>query len=537
MTLRPSPFAHRYDMADGTRAIFHALSLDIVFVGPEVAALFPPVWDRPLAFRVPRGGIGDVRPDYPTPDALSAPAEWIAAAENPTQEAEREAAVSLFTELHLLQEPGETFDSEWVGKLQGMVMDVQMKMLTLTPTTLCNYRCTYCHETEESRATDERMTLENAQAVIKAWGKYAACSPGKKDLLIYGGEPLLNPEVTRYAIEHFSAAPEEQYGGKVCPILVTNASRITPEWASFLKEHDVFVIVSCDAVGERNDRARVTVGGGGTFNMIERGYRMLQAAGVRTAISVTVGTHNAIDIHDSFVETIDYFKPLDIGLNSCLHQEHGDAENPIAAEPLAATQRMLEAYSRARAKGVYVEQFNRRIRPLAMRNHRVKDCSSCGGRIVAHPNGRFSFCDGFSYTDEYSYTFEGELDLENNKDYERWSKLSPLNWPDCYECPALALCGGGCRYDAAMASGRIDGLDPHRCTQDREILRWAVNDLGRIVEAQALTGSQVLLPSEAARKQLLGELTLDPLTIPLGNANRYGERVGRPVEQFATSRD
>ncbi len=529
-SLHPSPYAHRYDLPDGSCAVFHALSLEVAYVGPELRALFPPVWSRPVPFTIPRGGIGDVPPDYPVPDTVLSPADWVASGGDPS-------ALARLANLHLLQPEGDTFDATWLGRLNAMVDDSPMRMLTLVPTTLCNFRCTYCHETEESRASRSRMSIEQAQALIAAWAVYARRTPGKKDLLLYGGEPMLHPELVRWVIEHFSRTPSELYGGKVCVILVTNASRITEEWARFFKEHDTFVIVSCDAIGEDNDAGRLTQGGAPTFKMIERGYRLLQAAEVRTAISVTVTKHNAEDIATTFPELIDHFKPLDIGLNSCLHPPYGQPENADACDPLDGTRRMLEAYAAARSRGVYVEQFNRRVRPFAIRAHRVKDCSACGGRIVGQPGGTWSFCDGFSYTPEYSYRFGETLDLETNPDYHRWAQLSPIRWKDCHECPLVALCGGGCRYDAAMASGKLDGLDPHRCTQDREILRWTINDLAQTLVARSLTGSEIHVPTEAERRTLLGELTLDPLTIPLGNANRYGERVGRPVEQHETSRD
>ncbi|GEM_PF-2402737 len=535
--LAPSAFAHRYDLPDGSCAVYHALSLDCVYVGPEVRELFRPVWDRPVPFPIPDGGIGDVKQPYPVPEHQVLPHDWVAAGADDAARAKRQEVVDLFASMHILQEDGDTFDATWVGQLQGLAQHSPMKMLTIVPTTLCNFRCTYCHESEESRSARDKMSIAQVDAIIGAWKKYARRAEGKKDVLLYGGEPMLAPKIVRHVIEHFSEAGPDEYGGEVCIILVTNASRMTPEWARFFKKHDTFLIVSCDAMEDENDTGRVTQGGRGTFPLIEKGYRMLQKEGVRTAISVTVGTHNARNIHKSFPDVIDHFKPLDIGLNSCLHQPYGQAENDIACTALEGTERMLEAYAAARARGVYVEQFNRRVRPFAIRAHRVKDCSACGGRLVAQPNGKFSFCDGFSFTDEYTYDFDGDFDLETNGDYARWSELSPLNWPDCYECPAVALCGGGCRYDAAMASGRIDGLDPFRCTQDREILRWTINDLSGMLSASALTGCDVIIPSEAARKALLGELTLDALTIPLGNANRYGERVGRPQALHETSRD
>ena len=113
-SLSPSPYAHRYDLPDGSCAVFHALSLDVAYVGPELRALFPPVWSRPVPFPIPRGGIGDVPPDYDVPGDRVSPADWVAAGGDP-------AVIARLTELHLLQPEGDTFDAQWLGRLHAMV--------------------------------------------------------------------------------------------------------------------------------------------------------------------------------------------------------------------------------------------------------------------------------------------------------------------------------------------------------------------------------------------------------------------------------
>ncbi len=524
--LAPSPYVHRYDLDDGGCVVIHALSLDVAYLGPALRPLFPPVWGRPLPFPEPPGGVGDQAPAYPVPSDSVAPSGWLAAG-GPDARPARQRALDALRDLGMLRVEGDNFDRGWLRRLEEMTRHNPVKMLMLVPTKRCNFRCVYCHQHEESRGGDAKMSVEQAQAYLDAWAVHARKAAGKKDLLLYGGEPMLNGPVVRHVIEHVAAAPEEAYGGEVCVILVTNAALVTEEWARFFAEHDTFVIVSCDGTREINDRARVTPGGKGTFELTDLGFQRMKRAGVRVAVSVTVTRHNADTIHDDFIRVIEHFQPLDIGLNSCLHPPPDRPENEHACSPLEGTRRMLAAYSQARDRGVYVEQFNRRIRPFALRLHRVKDCSSCGGRLVAQADDRYSFCDSFSFTERYCYPFEGAFDLEGNADYPTWCKLSPVFWPDCHDCPMVALCGGGCRYDAAQASGRLDGLDPHRCTQDREILRWILHDLGRIVGSASLGPLEVRVPSGAARKRLIGDLTLDPLTIPLGNANRYGEEVGR----------
>jgi len=502
----------------------------------------------------------------------------------------RLAVVDLLIRMGVLQARGQTSDAAWLDRLRAMAAATPVRMLTLIPTALCNFRCAYCHQSGESRSDARRMTVPQVDAILSKWGGYARRHPGRRDVLLYGGEPLLAPEAVRHVVRHFSRASPDDTGGEVEVVLVTNGARITGEWARFFREHDTFVIVSCDAVGKAHDQARATRGGRGTFSAVDRGCRLLKDAGVRVAVSVTVARHNSPTIEQDLLAILDRFRPLDVGLNSCLHPTYGHAANEHAQDPLEGTRRMIRAYSAARDRGVYVEQFNRRIRPFAFRLHRVKDCSACGGRMVVRPDGMASFCDGFAFTDEYTYPFEtfdfyAKGPRKNNFEHRRrrcapaarsggapnprrsertsqglgrsrdttdgdaaapecrsyscagpnpdfpvWASLSPVNWPSCHACPAVALCGGGCRYDAAMVSGRLDGLDPARCTQDREILGWAISDLARRTGSSQLSGLEAHVPTEEDRRALVGDLSLDPLTIPLGNANRYGERAGRDAE-------
>ncbi len=512
-----SPHAHRFDLPHGGHAVFHALSLDVAYVGERLAPLFRPVWDRPVPFDEPPGGLST----RPVEAVVGLPDRAFPVDDDPCA-----PAVQCLRDLHLLQAPDDPHDADWLETLRRMTRDTPIRMLTLVPTTRCNFGCLYCHEVAGDGVPAATMDTAEADAALSWWGGLARRRAGKKDLLIYGGEPLLAPAVTRHVIQRVADAPASTWNGQLDVILVTNGAVVDAAWARFLATHDTFVIVSCDGVGEVNDRARVTRGGRGTWEHVVRAVDLLRGAGVRTAISITVSRHNLDSVEASLLGILERLAPVDVGLNSCLHPPPGERRNAHAAPPLEATRRMIDAYVAARERGLYVEQFNRRVRPFALRTHRVKDCPACGGRLVIQPGARVSFCDSFSFTDQYTYPME-DLDLDGHPDHAAWSALSPVNWAGCSECPAIGLCGGGCRYDGAMATGRLDGLDPDRCTQDRQILAWILDDLGRRVGAAAVGAHDVLVPTEEDRRALLGPLTLDPTTVPLGNANRYGERVGR----------
>ena len=58
-----------------------------------------------------------------------------------------------------------------------------------------------------------------------------------------------------------------------------------------------------------------------------------------------------------------------------------------------------------------------------------------------------------------------------------WNKRTPLNMPECYECPALGICGGGCPMNAEKNYGSIWHVDKRYCQHSIQTLEWLIRDL------------------------------------------------------------
>lgn len=54
---------------------------------------------------------------------------------------------------------------------------------------------------------------------------------------------------------------------------------------------------------------------------------------------------------------------------------------------------------------------------------------------------------------------------------------SPLNMPECQDCPALGICGGGCPYQSELEMGSIWALDKRFCIHAKMTLEWLIWDL------------------------------------------------------------
>lgn len=54
--------------------------------------------------------------------------------------------------------------------------------------------------------------------------------------------------------------------------------------------------------------------------------------------------------------------------------------------------------------------------------------------------------------------------------YKEWQKRSPLYMEECYDCPALGICSGGCVINTERKFGTIHRPDPRFCKQTVSIL-------------------------------------------------------------------
>lgn len=138
----------------------------------------------------------------------------------------------------------------------------------------CNLACTYCFELEGRKNCNKHMTKEVARK-----GLEYLCENAIKNgedhfsAMLFGGEPLINPdiveEILRYGVElarknniHFTAS------------MVTNATILTDRIKYILSKYmhttQLNVQLSVDGIKEIHDQYRVTKGGKGSFDMIEK---------------------------------------------------------------------------------------------------------------------------------------------------------------------------------------------------------------------------------------------------------------------------
>jgi len=351
-------------------------------------------------------------------------------------------------------------------------------VLYLLLTDDCNMQCSYCYMLKGMPSGYEysMMTQEVAEYGIDLFVhslaeslRYGVSIPR---IGFFGGEPVLNFEVLSKAvcfIEEYESTG--QLPRNTLVTLNTNGTLVTPEIALFLNQHNVKVIVSLDGWQSIHDTCRVYRTGKGTFNDVVRGIETLEAAGVRPTVSCTVDHHNVDNIEEVLQWILDTFKVTAVSLNPYVAPAVRD---PKRAREWAnkAAKKLISCYEICRSRGIYEGRVMRYVRAFVQGHIQYTDCAGCGQQIVVDPKGNVGVCQAYCGTKQYFVPYGQAF---NPLDHPYWNELrlrSPLVMPQCLDCIALSICGGGCPQSAHRQKGSIWEIDEISCIIPKEVTRY-----------------------------------------------------------------
>ena len=217
---------------------------------------------------------------------------------------------------HLDDEGGLTAAAEDYLRAQGLYAEVPPKVyaLTVLTSTDCNLGCGYCFQ---NLAQDEtggsrpprmpRARLSSAtieQTLDFASRQMAAVGLDKLHVLLFGGEPLLNPRGCKHLLER--AADH----GLESASMVSNATLLKPALAAELFELGLrSVQVTFDGAPAVHDAIRIRRSGGGTFDaIVENMAAVSDTVPLDWSIRVNVSHHNQATLDgliDALAERLD----------------------------------------------------------------------------------------------------------------------------------------------------------------------------------------------------------------------------------------
>lgn len=147
-------------------------------------------------------------------------------------------------------------------------------------TNRCNNCCVYC----QANGCSETADMQSSTA-CKAVERMRSTPNKRVSIEFQGGEPLLNFPVLKETVR---AAKEMLTDKYVEFSLVSNLALMTDEIADYIAENHVSVSTSLDGPRPLHDRNRPYVNGGGSYEHMLRGIKMLRKRGVHVgAIETT----------------------------------------------------------------------------------------------------------------------------------------------------------------------------------------------------------------------------------------------------------
>jgi uncharacterized protein len=362
--------------------------------------------------------------------------------------------------------------------------------LWLIVTLQCNMACRYCvvegNRTQETGpdcrdqgATPVMMTVEIAQAAIDQFFRHLPAAPEiQPRIVLYGGEPLLNPGVIRAAVRYIRhlEANQRRQRPRANILVISNGLICDATLIELFRQQQVSVSVSLDGWQSLHDTARLTRDGRGTFERAAHSLRRYLDAGLNTGICLTLGTHNVPHLP----EIADYLGeafgvPIQFQVPYSLPREGG---NPFHVSMEEAASQTLTAFERLRRRGLVEGLTMRRVQLFMQGQFHHRDCYAGGGQWVVAPDGKVGPCHSLAGNPQYvtGNIRDPSWSPASLEVFSEWTRRMPVTMPECQGCPAIALCGGGCPYNALITKGSIWERDPQQCGYMRVLLDWLLED-------------------------------------------------------------
>ncbi|WP_176011899.1 radical SAM protein [Victivallis sp. Marseille-Q1083] len=390
------------------------------------------------------------------------------------------AEIALLAEHGLFEQTNYSLQDDCLDKILDRYFSVGTSEFLLGLTDTCNLACSYCY-CNTSRDADMPfegfMTEEIACRAIK-W-LFQINTENEVRICFFGGEPFLNKTVLRSAIE-YSEQLAKEYDKAVRFSTTSNVTLVDEEFATYLTEHKVKVLVSFDGPQHIHDGQCLTKDGRGSYAMASRGAKHIIQHQEHTTARATM-VHPVPNIKELIV----FFK--EFGFSDCFL---GPASNPIfhptpsdftdedyrdfATQNEELIPSMLEDIAAGKALFYDPYRFDRGIDNLVPSIFPVK-CGAAKGCLYISPRGDLYPCHHFCGMKNWRLGNINDLpSLNIYKDF--WKKYRKAI-KNCEKCWAAAICQGPCPADIMMKDGDFyqngSHCDSQKDTIEHRVYFWA----------------------------------------------------------------
>lgn len=316
---------------------------------------------------------------------------------------------------------------------------------------ICNLDCKYCYYLSKERLyfgnsfcmsddvletyTSQHITAQQSSEVIFSW---------------QGGEPtLMGLEFYERAI-HF----QKKYarpGMRIQNTLQTNGTLLNEGWCHFFQKNNFLIGISMDGAQSLHDVYRLDKGGGGSFDDVLRGWKLLQSFGVETNVLCSVHAANQDHPLDVYRFFRDELKAEFIQFIPIVERETAMeySVNPQKyGEFLIA---IFDEWLRHDVGHIFIQIFDVALGAwLGKPGGLCIFAPTCGTALALEHNGDLYSCDHFVEPDYLLGNIKKStlLELATSEKQGQFGKSKQTSLPRyCRDCEVLFACNGGCPKD------------------------------------------------------------------------------------------
>ena len=382
-------------------------------------------------------------------------------------------------------------DDEVLAKIQSMHPGPGISLGYFILSERCNLACKYCFVGEHSSArrclmSSQDMTEETAEKALHFFIKQLEGSgidftENKSQLIFFGGEPLIGYDVLVYVARRVHELSDEH------PVLestgmtvITNGTLLTEERLLEMKSLGVSVNISIDGSTRAANSMRVYPSGREAYDKIIEALDLCKRLGMPPSLSITLSEQTIEDL-PGLLELLQKYDVRGLGYNILLSSDDFELPEEYYEK---ASQFIIDSFEVFRKVGIYEDRIMRKLNCFANAQIYFSDCgATAGGQLVFTPDGRVGVCQGLIAEKEFFVTDlnDAEFDATKHPVWQEWATLSPLNNPECFDCEALGICGGGCPVNArALHPERgLNCKDERQCVHAKKTLEYLIGDLYR----------------------------------------------------------
>lgn len=394
-----------------------------------------------------------------------------------------QSVVDELTELTILQ------DSEQPAVVETFIplkLDrVPLTTVVLNVNTGCNLSCTYCYKEDlDTPANQRKMTFETAKSSIDMLLEESP-DQARYNVVFFGGEPLSNLPLIKEVID-YAETVFGQRGKKVDFSMTTNATLLTEKTIAYLDAHRVGLAVSIDGPKAYHDKNRITVGGQGTYETVEKKVGMLlgryRSRPVGARVTLTTGITDVVTIWDHLFNQLGF---AEVGFAPVTSGDIADynLRPEELTEVFSNMKKLGEIYLREalQNRNIGFSNLHQLITDLHEGMKKALPCGAGVGMVAVDHEGGVNLCHRFTGSELPLF---GDVNNGINKPALNDFLNERLDKTDtgCATCRIRNMCAGGCYHESYARYG--DPIHPtyHYCDLMRDWVDFGLSVYSTIMD-------------------------------------------------------